>query len=148
MKNARIDNFKSEFSLFSDKNYFYFQKFSDIPKTMFQKTFKIMILIYNISSLFSGCRAVEKIGIKSRIVGDGMTRGPIIRFPSVDTAANAMQWVKKSGNFALLKTSFDSTSRFARLQRISTHIAGRNLFLRFVAETGDAMGMNMISKGK
>lgn len=97
--------------------------------------------------MFSGCRAVEKAGIKSRIVADGMTRGPIMRFPSVDIAANALYWVKKPANFSVLKSAFDSTSRFARLQRITTHIAGRNLFLRFVAETGDAMGMNMISKG-
>lgn len=76
-----------------------------------------------------------------------MTRGPIIRFPSVEIAANAMQWIKQSSNFEVLKEAFDSTSRFARLLRISTYIAGRNLFPRFVAETGDAMGMNMISKG-
>lgn len=94
-----------------------------------------------------------------------MTRGPILRFSSIVKASDAMEWLKKSSNFSILKEAFDSTSRFAKLQTLSSHIAGRYLFLRwddakfakttfvsgflnrFVAETGDAMGMNMISKG-
>lgn len=39
------------------------------------------------------------------------------------------------------------SSRFARLQRIQCAIAGKNLYMRFVCSTGDAMGMNMVSKG-
>jgi hydroxymethylglutaryl-CoA reductase len=36
--------------------------------------------------------------------------------------------------------------RFARLKRVQVVQASRNLYIRFVAETGDAMGMNMVSK--
>lgn len=36
--------------------------------------------------------------------------------------------------------------RFARLQRLQIGLAGRNLYIRFSSRTGDAMGMNMISK--
>lgn len=36
--------------------------------------------------------------------------------------------------------------RFARLQSVKSVVAGRLLFIRFVATTGDAMGMNMVSK--
>jgi hydroxymethylglutaryl-CoA reductase (NADPH) len=46
-----------------------------------------------------------------------------------------------------MKTAFNSTSRFARLQTMKTAIAGTNLYVRFKTTTGDAMGMNMISKG-
>merc|ERR1719163_1941110 len=49
-------------------------------------------------------------------------------------------------NFESIKQHFDSTSRFARLQRLHTRIAGRQLYIRFVARSGDAMGMNMLSK--
>ena len=36
--------------------------------------------------------------------------------------------------------------RFARLQKLLVALAGRNLYIRFHSKTGDAMGMNMISK--
>ena len=36
--------------------------------------------------------------------------------------------------------------RFARLKRLQVVQAARNLYIRFVAVTGDAMGMNMLSK--
>lgn len=57
-----------------------------------------------------------------------------------------MLWMQLPANFELLKESFDSTSRFARLTKLHIRIAGRLLFVRFVATTGDAMGMNMLSK--
>jgi hydroxymethylglutaryl-CoA reductase (NADPH) len=57
-----------------------------------------------------------------------------------------MLWMQEPQNFEAIKESFNSTSRFARLSRIHIRIAGRHLFIRFVATTGDAMGMNMLSK--
>ncbi|ENN77771.1 hypothetical protein YQE_05743, partial [Dendroctonus ponderosae] len=99
-----------------------------------------------VASTNRGCRALEKTGVKSTIVADGMTRGPVVRFPCITKASEVVIWIKKSENFAKVKEQFDSTSRFAKLSKISPHIAGRYLFIRFMAETGDAMGMNMISK--
>lgn len=88
-----------------------------------------------------------KCGVTSSVVGDGMTRGPVVRFPSIKKASEAMKWMQTPLNFADMKKKFDSSSRFARLDKILVKIAGRYLFIRFVARTGDAMGMNMISKG-
>ena len=76
-----------------------------------------------------------------------MTRGPVVRFPNIARASEAMMWMQKPANFEKMKMSFDETSRFARLTKIHVRIAGRYLFVRFVAKTGDAMGMNMLSKG-
>ncbi|KAL1492517.1 hypothetical protein ABEB36_010758 [Hypothenemus hampei] len=99
-----------------------------------------------VASTNRGCRAL-KYGVTSSVVADGMTRGPVVRFPSIVIASQVMKWIQEPENFQKIKEKFDSSSRFARLQRITTKIAGRFLFLRFVATTGDAMGMNMLSKG-
>lgn len=100
-----------------------------------------------IASTNRGSRALLKCGVTSRVVADGMTRGPVVRFPNISRASEAMLWMQEEQNFAIMKRSFDSTSRFARLIRTHIRIAGRQLFIRFVAKTGDAMGMNMLSKG-
>ena len=39
------------------------------------------------------------------------------------------------------------SSRYGRLKGIVCAIAGKNLYMRFSCSTGDAMGMNMVSKG-
>lgn len=100
-----------------------------------------------VASTNRGCRALKDNGVSSSVVADGMTRGPVIRFPSVLRASQAMRWMQSPENYEKMKLKFDSSSRFARLQRITIKIAGRYLFIRFVATTGDAMGMNMLSKG-
>ncbi|XP_065351954.1 3-hydroxy-3-methylglutaryl-coenzyme A reductase isoform X1 [Cloeon dipterum] len=100
-----------------------------------------------VASTHRGCKAVLSCGVSSRVVADGMTRGPVVRFPSMTSASEAMHWMQQLDNYEQLKESFDSTSRYARLKRLQVRIAGRHLFIRFVATTGDAMGMNMLSKG-
>ncbi|XP_014608233.1 PREDICTED: 3-hydroxy-3-methylglutaryl-coenzyme A reductase isoform X1 [Polistes canadensis] len=100
-----------------------------------------------VASTNRGSRALLKCGVTSRIVADGMTRGPVVRFPNIVRASEAMAWMQNQENFQEMKVSFDQTSRFARLIKIHARIAGRYLFIRFVAKTGDAMGMNMLSKG-
>ncbi|KAI5693079.1 hypothetical protein M8J75_007567 [Diaphorina citri] len=100
-----------------------------------------------VASTKRGCRAVSVNGVRSQVVGDGMSRAPVLRFPSSRRASEAMEWLQDLDNFASLKTSFDASSRFAKLRRISVRIAGHDLYVRFVATTGDAMGMNMLSKG-
>ncbi|GJS97360.1 3-hydroxy-3-methylglutaryl coenzyme A reductase [Tanacetum coccineum] len=39
------------------------------------------------------------------------------------------------------------SSRYGKLQSIKCAIAGKNIYIRFCCSTGDAMGMNMVSKG-
>ncbi|XP_057370109.2 3-hydroxy-3-methylglutaryl-coenzyme A reductase-like isoform X2 [Daphnia carinata] len=86
-------------------------------------------------------------GVRTQLIADGMSRGPVFRLPDIRRAAAVMRWLEEPANIDLLKKSFNATSRFARLQKIRCQIAGRHLFIRFVAKTGDAMGMNMVSKG-
>ncbi|KAM6289382.1 3-hydroxy-3-methylglutaryl-Coenzyme A reductase isoform 2-T2 [Aegotheles albertisi] len=86
-------------------------------------------------------------GANSRILADGMTRGPVVRLPTACQAAEVKVWLESPEGFKIMKEAFDSTSRFARLQKLLISLAGRNLYIRFQSGTGDAMGMNMISKG-
>ncbi|XP_042216552.1 3-hydroxy-3-methylglutaryl-coenzyme A reductase-like isoform X2 [Homarus americanus] len=99
-----------------------------------------------VASTNRGCRAMVN-GVKSEVFRDGMTRAPSVRLPTAAQATEVYMWTRKKENFAVIKEGFDSTSRFARLQDLQVGIAGRLLFMRFVAQTGDAMGMNMVSKG-
>jgi len=99
-----------------------------------------------VASTNRGCSALLEGGVSSQVVADGMTRGPVVQFPSAAKASQAMKWLQQEENLEKMKTVFNMSSRFARLQTIQVRIAGRLLFLRFVASTGDAMGMNMLSK--
>ncbi|EPQ53591.1 3-hydroxy-3-methylglutaryl-coenzyme A reductase [Gloeophyllum trabeum ATCC 11539] len=86
-------------------------------------------------------------GVTTVVTYDSMTRGPAIDFPSITEAARAKAWIDSDEGNAILKEAFESTSRFAKLQRLKCAMAGRTLYVRFATTTGDAMGMNMISKG-
>lgn len=55
-------------------------------------------------------------------------------------------WLDGKDNLEILQSVFNSTSGYARLMSTHTVVAGRLVFIRFRAETGDAMGMNMLSK--
>ncbi|KAH3536399.1 hypothetical protein KXV64_009223 [Aspergillus fumigatus] len=84
-----------------------------------------------VASASRGCKAINAGGGAVTVINaDGMTRGPCLAFSS-----------------KILATAFNSTSRFARLQGLKSAQAGTYLYVRFKSTTGDAMGMNMISKG-
>uniref|UniRef100_A0A671VFF1 3-hydroxy-3-methylglutaryl coenzyme A reductase n=1 Tax=Sparus aurata TaxID=8175 RepID=A0A671VFF1_SPAAU len=101
-----------------------------------------------VASTNRGCRAIALGGgASSRILADSMTRGPVVRLPSACQASEVKAWLESTDGFQAIKDAFDNTSRFARLQKLLVALAGRNLYIRFHSKTGDAMGMNMISKG-
>ncbi|KAD4584123.1 hypothetical protein E3N88_21724 [Mikania micrantha] len=83
-----------------------------------------------VASTNRGCKAILASGGATAILlKDGMTRAPVVRFSTAERASQL------------------KSSRFARLQNIQCSIAGKNLYIRFTCSTGDAMGMNMVSKG-
>jgi NADP-dependent 3-hydroxy-3-methylglutaryl-CoA reductase len=101
-----------------------------------------------VASTNRGCTAINMSGgITSILLADGMTRGPCVRFPNLKRAAAAKIWLDSEIGLQAVEKAFNSTSRFGRLQSIKCAIAGSDLYIRFKARTGDAMGMNMISKG-
>jgi hydroxymethylglutaryl-CoA reductase (NADPH) len=101
-----------------------------------------------VASTHRGAKAInESGGARAAVLADGMTRAPAVRMPSAMEAARVRRWVETPEHYAAVEAAFNSTSRFARLQSVQATIAGRAVYLRFKARTGDAMGMNMISKG-
>lgn len=101
-----------------------------------------------LASTNRGCRAIsESGGANSRVYNDGMTRAPVIALPTAVRAAEVMMWLQATENFTTLKQAFESTTRYGKLTDIDCSLAGRHLHVRFKCKTGDAMGMNMISKG-
>ena len=101
-----------------------------------------------VASTNRGCKAINAGGGAVTILtGDGMTRGPCVGFQTLVRAGAAKLWLDSEEGQKLMKKEFNSTSRFARLQSMKTAMAGTYLYIRFKTTTGDAMGMNMISKG-
>ncbi|KAF2209137.1 hypothetical protein CERZMDRAFT_87116 [Cercospora zeae-maydis SCOH1-5] len=101
-----------------------------------------------VASTSRGCKAINAGGGAFTIItNDGMTRGPCVRFRCLGRAGAAKAWLDSSAGYAVMQKAFNSTSRFVRLVSLKTALAGTELFVRFKATTGDAMGMNMISKG-
>ena len=101
-----------------------------------------------VASTSRGCKAINSGGGAITVLtGDGMTRGPCVGFETLERAGAAKLWLDSEAGQATMTKAFNSTSRFARLQSMKTALAGTNLFIRFKTTTGDAMGMNMISKG-
>jgi hydroxymethylglutaryl-CoA reductase (NADPH) len=101
-----------------------------------------------VASANRGARAITQCGgAVTALLKDGITRSPVLRSPSLREAENIVQWLGMPENFERIRLAFNSSSRFASLLAIKTAVAGRSLFLRFACTTGDAMGMNMVSKG-
>lgn len=98
-----------------------------------------------IASTTRGCKALSMAGGVSTVVTrDAMSRAPVLECPNVKVSQAVQKFIQE--NFAAIEARFNGTSRFARLQDISCHMAGKNLYVRFSCATGDAMGMNMAGK--
>ncbi|GMH52612.1 hypothetical protein TrRE_jg147, partial [Triparma retinervis] len=95
-----------------------------------------------------GCKAITKSGgAKSYLLKDGITRAPCLECTSAGEAANLAAYVESPSGFNSLKTAFESTTSFGKLISAVPTVAGKNVYLRLKCFAGDAMGMNMVSKG-
>ncbi|KAF9380042.1 3-hydroxy-3-methylglutaryl-coenzyme A (HMG-CoA) reductase isozyme [Podila verticillata] len=100
-----------------------------------------------VASTSRGCKAINAGGGATTVLlADGMTRGPCVEFPNIIEAGAAKKWLEGEG-LQVMQDAFNSTTRFGRLRKLKVAVAGRLVYIRFSTTTGDAMGMNMISKG-
>ncbi len=95
-----------------------------------------------VASVNRGCTVINKSGgAISFVTQDGMARAPVLKARNASHARESLNFINRSKD--KLKEIAESTSRFLKLEGIQTWIVGRNVFVRFVYKTGDAMGMNM-----
>lgn len=101
-----------------------------------------------VASTNRGCKAITQgSGASSTILKDGITRAPLVRFPSAREAAELSLWIQEPDNFLKMKVAFESTTSFGKLLEARPTVAGKNCYIRLRCFAGDAMGMNMVSKG-
>jgi len=99
-----------------------------------------------VASLNRGCSTISEAGgAHVVLISDRQTRGPCFKTKDAKGAKRLADWVTE--NFDNIKKKTEEGSRHLKLKGIRTFIIGNNVFVRFEAETGDAMGMNMITIG-
>ncbi|CAJ0575157.1 unnamed protein product, partial [Mesorhabditis spiculigera] len=101
-----------------------------------------------VASTNRGCAALARSGgVNVFIIDDKMTRAPVVKFKDVAACLAVDKWLRDPDNFDNIKREFESDSSYAKLLKIESSPEGLFLFIKFFASTGDAMGMNMVSKG-
>ena len=98
-----------------------------------------------VASVNRGCSLITHSGgANSRVLKSLMTRAPVMKVPDTEHAVKLTQWIKS--HLYELSEVFRGDEPFLWLKDIQTWIIGRNVFIRFLADPADAMGMNMITK--
>lgn len=101
-----------------------------------------------VASTNRGCKAINLSGgLNCYVLDDKMTRSPLIKFINTEAAIKFKKWLENENNYNEIEKVFNSTSNYGKLISINTKIVGRNMFIKFNCKTGDAMGMNIVSKG-
>ncbi|USZ67314.1 hydroxymethylglutaryl-CoA reductase (NADPH) [Halorussus salilacus] len=80
-------------------------------------------------------------GADARVTKSGMTRAPVFRVSGVAEAEEVVSWVGDHADD--LREAAESTTSHGELLEVSPYVVGDSVFLRFVYDTKDAMGMNM-----
>ncbi len=97
-----------------------------------------------LASVNRGCAAIRRAGGAVVHVEDvGMTRAPVFRTTGIEQTKAFLSWV--AGHHDDIRRVTEGTSRFLRLLEVRPRAFGTTVFLRFRFETGDAMGMNMVT---
>ncbi|OGM09460.1 hydroxymethylglutaryl-CoA reductase (NADPH) [Candidatus Woesebacteria bacterium RBG_13_34_9] len=97
-----------------------------------------------IASVNRGCKAVDRSGgAQVFIEKSGMTRAPLFRTKGLKQTKKFIAWINT--HLKEIAERVHKTDSHLTLLSITPFIVGRNVFLRFVFDTQDAMGMNMVT---
>ena len=101
-----------------------------------------------VGSINRGAGLISKTsidGITAITIDKGITRSPIIDVISINNIPVLQSYI--NNNLDYLKEEFKKTTQYGELKNIQLIYNGTKIHLRISALTGDAMGMNIISKG-
>ncbi|MBN1502074.1 hydroxymethylglutaryl-CoA reductase (NADPH) [Candidatus Woesearchaeota archaeon] len=97
-----------------------------------------------VASINRGCSLISKSGgATACILKSAQTRSLLFKAKSVKYTKRFVLWVEK--NYNKLKEIAESTSNHLALIRIKPYVVSTNIWLRLEADTGEAMGMNMLT---
>jgi hydroxymethylglutaryl-CoA reductase (NADPH) len=95
-----------------------------------------------VASVNRGLSAIRAAGgATARVTDSGMTRAPVFRVAGIAEAEQVVEWVRD--NEDSLREAAESTTSHGELTAVDPYVVGDSVFLRFVYDTKDAMGMNM-----
>jgi hydroxymethylglutaryl-CoA reductase (NADPH) len=95
-----------------------------------------------VASVNRGCSVIANSdGADARVTKTGMTRAPVFRVAGIAEAEEVVSWVGEHTD--RLREAAESTTSHGELLDVDTYVVGDSVFLRFVYDTKDAMGMNM-----
>jgi len=97
-----------------------------------------------VASVNRGCKAISEAGGANVLVENiGATRAPVFKTQSIRESQQFIDDISK--NFSLIKEICESTSFHLKLLKISPFMLGKNVWLRFIYNSQDAMGLNMVT---
>lgn len=98
-----------------------------------------------VASVNRGCRVLSEVksGVEVFVKNVGISRAPVFECGSGREALQAEQWfIEHQDDWAQLA---EATSGHLTFKSFNTWVRGRYLYVRFVFDTDEAMGMNMVS---
>ena len=96
-----------------------------------------------VASVQRGMKATFSAGIQTQVIEVGTSRAPVLVVEGMEQGKTIIEWLLK--NISLLETIALETSSHLKLLGIEPELVGRNLYVRLRFETGEAMGMNMVT---
>jgi hydroxymethylglutaryl-CoA reductase (NADPH) len=97
-----------------------------------------------VASTNRGCAALREAGgAVVRVEDVGMTRAPVFRTSGIVQTQQFLQWIQEHEEE--IRQLTESTSNYLKLLEIRPYAFGTTVFLRFRFDSGDAMGMNMVT---
>lgn len=95
-----------------------------------------------VASYSRGMKAISASGgAQTRLVGARLTSGVTFVFASQSQAHGFIAWL--GGVTERLRSSAEATTRHGRLLAVEPRAVGRRVFVNFVYDTADALGINM-----